>query len=176
MYCTDGSDCLNLDLDRNIATVIVNSVCLVITTASLAYIFRRRTDDLMGLESEESEDSSQPVIRSGLCSNSKLFLEDRGVQHFPQVFRHSLLLLLMMTSMIADLTLPVWSLATQSLHTNTGTYKVMLSLDVILTTGQGLLIFSIFILDCQYILNPVISVTRKVKKKLSVGSSQLLVT
>ena len=110
-----------------------------------------------------------------MCSSSKLYLQQGGVQHFPQVFRHSLLLLLMMTSMIADLTLPVWSLATQSLHTNTGTYKVMLSLDVILTTGQGLLIFSIFILDCQYILKPFFTISRKLKNKLFVGSSRLLV-
>ena len=108
-------------------------------------------------------------MESKLCSSSKLFLEQGGVQHFPQVFRHSLLLLLMTSSMLADLTLTVWSLATQSFYTNTGTYKVILSLDVILTTGQGLLIFSVFILDCHYIINPVISLARKVSQKMSVG-------
>ena len=46
----------------------------------------------------------------------------------------------------------------------------MLSLDVILTTGQGLLIFSIFILDCHYIINPTITLARKVSQKVSVGS------
>ena len=111
-----------------------------------------------------------------MCGSSKLYLEQGGVQHFPQIFRHSLLLLLMISSMIADLTLPVWSLATHSLHTNTGTYKLMLSLDVILTTGQGLLVLSIFLLDCQYILNPVITLTRTVKKKLLVGKSNFLLS
>ena len=131
----------------------------------------------MGLERPGSETSSysEAEVGSNMCSSSKLYLQQGGVQHFPQVFRHSLLLLLMMTSMIADLTLPVWSLATQSLHTNTGTYKVMLSLDVILTTGQGLIIFSIFILDCQYILKPFFTISRKLKNKLFVGSSRLLV-
>ena len=116
------------------------------------------------------------MLASKLCSSSKLFLEQGGVQHFPQVFRHSLLLLLMTSSMIADLTLTVWSLATQSFYTNTGTYKVILSLDVILTTGQGLLVLSIFLLDCQYILNPVITLTRTVKKKLLVGKSNFLLS
>ena len=53
-------------------------------------------------------------------------------------------------------------------------HKVMLSLDVILTTGQGLLIFSVFVLDCQYILNPVFTISRKLKKKILVGRSRLL--
>ena len=87
------------------------------------------------------------------------------------MFRHSILLLLLVCSIIADLTLPVWQLAaTEALQTNTGAYKVMLSLNVILTTGQGILIFSVFILDCHYIINPSITLARKVSKKVSVGS------
>ena len=35
-----GPNSLDLDLDMNVVTVLVNSVCLVITSASLAYIFR----------------------------------------------------------------------------------------------------------------------------------------
>ena len=79
--------------------------------------------------------------------------------------------------MIAELSLPIWQLAaTRSLQTDTGAYKVMLSLKVILTTGQGLLVLSIFLLDCQYILNPVITLTRTVKKKLLVGKSNFLLS
>ena len=88
----------------------------------------------------------------------------------PQVFRHSLLLLLLVCSMIAELSLPIWQLAaSESVQTEAGAYKVMLSLTVILTTGQGVLIFSIFILDCHYIINPTISLARKVSQK--VGSA-----
>ena len=93
----------------------------------------------------------------------------------PQVFRHSLLLLLLVCSMIAELSLPIWQLAaTRSLQTDTGAYKVMLSLKVILTTGQGLLIFSVFILDCHYIINPTITLVRKVSEKVSVGNFPVL--
>ena len=46
-------------------------------------------------------------------------------------------------------------MAAQMLETDTGTYKVMLSLNVVLSTGQGLLVFSVFILDCEFILKPV---------------------
>ena len=55
----------------------------------------------------------------------------------------------------SGLTLPLWRLLTQQLETDTGAYKVMLALNMVLSTGQGLLVFSIFILDCEYILNPV---------------------
>ena len=35
-----GRDCLDQDIDRNVAAVLVNSTALLITTASLTYIFR----------------------------------------------------------------------------------------------------------------------------------------
>ena len=73
--------------------------------------------------------------------------------------------------MIAHLTLAIWRLAaSQSSQADTGAYKVMLALNFILTTGQGILIFSVFILDCHYIINPTISLARKVSRKMSVGS------
>ena len=36
-----------------------------------------------------------------------------------------------------------------------GSYKVMVSLNVILTTGQGLLIFSMFVVDYDLIIAPI---------------------
>ena len=84
------------------------------------------------------------------------------------MFRHSILLLLLVCSIIADLTLAIWQLA--STQSNTGAYRVMLALNVILTTGQGILIFSIFILDCHFIINPTISLARKVTRKVLVES------
>ena len=72
--------------------------------------------------------------------------------------------------MIAHLTLSIWRLAASpSLQVDTGAFKVMLALNFILTTGQGVLIFSVFILDCHYIINPTISLARKVSQKMSVG-------
>ena len=70
--------------------------------------------------------------------------------------------------MIADLTLPLWHLA--ATQTDTGAFRVMLALNVILTTGQGILIFSIFILDCHFIINPTLSLARKVTRKVLVES------
>ena len=64
------------------------------------------------------------------------------------------------------LTLPLWRLATQLLQTDTGAYKVMLSLNMILSTGQGLLVFSVFILDCDYILTPVKNAGVWIKEKI----------
>ena len=113
--------------------------------------------------------SSELQQASKLCHGSGGGEGDgEGGAQFPQVFRHSILLLLLVTSIIAHLTLAIWQLvATQA---DTGAYRVMLALNVILTTGQGILIFSIFILDCHYIINPTISLARKVTKKVLVGS------
>ena len=64
------------------------------------------------------------------------------------------------------LTLPLWRLATQLLQTDTGAYKVMLSLNMVLSTGQGLLVFSVFILDCEFILAPIKTAGTWVKEKV----------
>ena len=64
------------------------------------------------------------------------------------------------------LTLPLWRLATQLLQTDTGAYKVMLSLNMVLSTGQGLLVFSVFILDCDFILAPIKTAGTWVKEKV----------
>ena len=102
--------------------------------------------------------------------------------HLPQVFRHSLLLLFMVCSMIADkflsvtsshcwrlylhVSLPVWKLLNQEGGTIDGSYKVMVSIDIILTTGQGLLIFSMFIADYDLIVAPVEDFINKIKEKI----------
>jgi len=85
----------------------------------------------------------------------------------PQLFRHLLLLMLMCCSMVAGLTLPLWRLAANLLQTDTGAYKVMLSLNMILSTGQGLLVFSVFILDFNFILRHVKWACSWLKEKLN---------
>lgn len=54
-----------------------------------------------------------------------------------------------------DVSLEVWKLLTQDEGTIDGSYKVMVSLDTVLTTGQGLLIFSMFIADYELMIAPV---------------------
>ena len=39
-FVAPGPNSLDLDIDTSVATVLVNSVCLLITSASLAFIFR----------------------------------------------------------------------------------------------------------------------------------------
>ena len=112
---------------------------------------------------QELGSSSELEPASKLCHGSGGGDGEGGAQ-FPQVFRHSILLLLLVCSIIADLTLAIWQLA--STQSNTGAYRVMLALNVILTTGQGFLIFSIFILDCHFIINPTISLASKITKKV----------
>ena len=126
--------------------------------------YRRRN-----LALQELGSSSELEPASRLCHGSGGG-DGKGGAQFPQVFRHSILLLLLVCSIIADLSLAIWQLAATQADTGTGAYRVMLALNVILTTGQGILIFSIFILDCHFIINPTISLARKVTRKVLVES------
>ena len=60
----------------------------------------------------------------------------------------------------------MWRLAAKAQETDTGAYKVMLSLSKMLSTGQGLLVVSVFFLDWECILNPARSILQKLKKKI----------
>ena len=53
-----------------------------------------------------------------------------------------------------ELSVPIWRLA-QSDDKLDGSYKVMVSLNIVLTTGQGLLIFSMFVVDYDLIIAPI---------------------
>ena len=63
------------------------------------------------------------------------------------------------------MSLPVWRLAQSDDNLN-GSYKVMVSLNIILTTGQGLLIFSMFVVDYDLIIAPIESFITTNKEKL----------
>ena len=56
--------------------------------------------------------------------------------------------------MTLDFSVPVRRLAHSEGNLD-GSYKVMVSLNVILTTGQGLLIFSMFVVDYDLIIAPI---------------------
>ena len=58
-------------------------------------------------------------------------------------------------------------MAAQMFETDTGAYKVMLSLNTVLSTGQGLLVFSVFIIDCEFILKPVKNAFSWAKEKFT---------
>ena len=51
-----------------------------------------------------------------------------------------------------------------------GSYKVMISLNTILTTGHGLLIFSMFVADYDLIIAPIELFITKIKDKLDENS------
>jgi len=174
---------LGHDASRNIAVVIINMLALLVTSFSLLFIYRTiKINKLCScnstfceLRSETSSISEYSVESIGSketltkCQVSPCLgntTTDHNNLYSPQIFRHSLLLMLMCCSMVAGLTLPLWRLATQQLQTDTGAYKVMLSLNMVLSTGQGLLVFSIFILDCEYILNPIKAAFSWLKDKI----------
>ena len=64
------------------------------------------------------------------------------------------------------MTIPLWRLSTNAQETDTGAYKVMLSLSKMLSTGQGLLVVSVFLLDWECILNPARSIFVRLRKKI----------
>ena len=64
------------------------------------------------------------------------------------------------------MTVPLWRLSVADQDTTTGAYKVMLSLGKMLSTGQGLLVVSVFFLDWECILNPAKTFYVFMKKKL----------
>jgi len=178
-FSFQNKETLAHDTSRNIAMVSVNMMALLVTSFSLLFIYRtikiskfcscsstfcRSENSSISEYSLETNGSKQTLTkcRVSFCELST----DQDNFHSPQIFRHSLLLMLMCCSMIAGLTLPMWRLLTQQLHTDTGAYKVMLALNMVLSTGQGLLVFSIFLLDCEYILNPVKTAFTWLKEKV----------
>ena len=63
------------------------------------------------------------------------------------------------------MSLPAWRLAGSDDNLD-GSYKVMRSLNIILTTGQGLLIFSMFVVDYDLIIAPIECFLTTNKEKL----------
>ena len=64
------------------------------------------------------------------------------------------------------MTIPLWRLSAKAQETDTGAYKVMLSLSKMLSTGQGLLVVSVFILDWECILNPARNIFERLRNKI----------
>ena len=64
------------------------------------------------------------------------------------------------------MSIPLWNLSTKAQETDTGAYMVMLSLSKMLSTGQGLLVVSVFFLDWDCILNPARSIFETLMKKI----------
>jgi len=149
------------DTSLDIAAVFVNLVSLIVTSVALASIHRLK----------------RVRVGTGETKEAEMKMTQKSAQHSksytPQIFRHSLLLMLMCCSMIAGVTIPLWRLSTTAQDTDTGAYKVMLSIGKMLSTGQGLLVVSVFFLDWECILNPAKVFLVLVKKKLQNGKEEI---
>eukprot|EP00092_Neocalanus_flemingeri_P102650 GFUD01131306.1.p1 GENE.GFUD01131306.1~~GFUD01131306.1.p1 ORF type:complete len:575 (+),score=52.98 GFUD01131306.1:32-1726(+) len=150
----DQTNMENTTTNENIVAVAVNLLSLLVTSTALALIHRlkRIKAGKSNLSSEDSELESSHSKISDQTSDSQISDQTSNSQ---QIFRHSLLLMVMCCSMVAGVTLPLWRLSTKHLATDTGAFKVMFSLSKILSTGQGLLVVSIFFLDWEFILTPI---------------------
>ena len=63
------------------------------------------------------------------------------------------------------MTLPFWSLASDSLPP-TGIFKIMMFLDIVLTSGHGILIFTVFILDIEDLFNAIKKLVLTIRQKI----------
>merc|ERR1719477_218845 len=93
-------------------TIKINKVC----SCSSTFCEFSSENSSISEYSLESNGSKQTLTKCkvSLCELST----DQDNCHSPQIFRHSLLLMLMCCSMIAGLTLPLWRLLTQQLETD----------------------------------------------------------
>ena len=63
------------------------------------------------------------------------------------------------------MTLPYWTLVSDSLPP-TGIFKIMMFLDIVLTSGHGILIFTVFILDIEDLFNAIKKLVLTIRQKI----------
>ena len=69
------------------------------------------------------------------------------------------------------MTLPYWTLVSDSLPP-TGIFKIMMFLDIVLTSGHGILIFTVFILDIEDLFNAIKKLVSAMGGALGIGWGQ----
>ena len=146
-----------------LVSLITTAGCLVQTHRAS---FEKYDDDdgNRGVHNEKTCQALKP------CSKKEDVEAAESVQnnHTPQIFRHTLLLLVLCCSMFSGSALStariqnIWD----TKRGFPGVYKVLVFLDTFLASGQGLLFLGVFALDCKYILLPISKGAQYLKRKV----------
>jgi len=152
----------------------VLSVSMVITTVCLIQTHRHGI-----LDTAKHEDTTEVVKKScpaltfseGAACDKTEDVEIAALDthtYSPQMFRHTLLLMMLCCSMFSGAALSIarigkiWDAEGEF----PGVYKVLVFLDTFLASGQGLLFLAVFALDCKFILLPISKGVRYFKERV----------
>ena len=154
---------------QDYVNLVVLSVSMVVTTVCLIMIQRSELETA----DEDTPDKSCPALTftaGAKCDkNENVEAVAPPTQSYtPQMFRHTLLLMLLCCSMFSGAALSMSRIANiwDTEGAFPGVYKVLIFLDTFLASGQGLLFLAVFALDCKYILLPISKGVHYVKEKL----------
>lgn len=155
---------------QDYVNLVVLSLSMVVTTVCLIMIQRSEPETA----DEDTPEKSCPALTftaGAKCDkNENVEAVAPPTQSYtPQMFRHTLLLMVLACSMFSGAALSIGRLANISGITEgafPGVYKVLIFLDTFLASGQGLLFLAVFALDCKYILLPISKGVHYVKEKL----------
>lgn len=91
-------------------------------------------------------------------SNDVECIEEEPECHDPEIFKHTVLLILLLCSMFVGLALSIWTLVMDKMS---GVYVELAFLDSALNFGQSIIVFAIFATNTKEIALPLLDVWRK---------------
>ena len=157
---------------QDYVNLVVLSVSLIVTTICLIQNHRVTRDN----EPESVEDlpvKSCPALTftaGAKCDKTEDVesLPTITESYTPQMFRHTLLLMLLCCSMFSGAALSITRIGKiwDTEGAFPGVYKVLIFLDTFLASGQGLLFLAVFALDCKHILLPISKGIQYLKEKV----------
>jgi len=159
---------------QDVLNLVLDSLCFSILVTALANKHKE--------ENQRKRKGTLPVYKTTCTSKSKC--DDSGSEledgkedereESPQMFRHTLLLILFAGALFTNLALALFRVVIYFKHaTYPGLYKVLVSMDSFLWTGQGILPLCVFALDCKFILNPINNLSSWIKTKIQCGENYL---
>jgi len=145
---------------QDLVTILVSGVSLCLTIACL--VLRHRLEVQLSEDHDEEDPLLQPTT---LCDQAAYSVSGR-LSHNPQMFHHTLLLLLSCCSMFTTLSMSIMRM-TGMWDTNIsfpGVYKVLVFMDTFLCSGHGLIFLAVFAWDCRFVLIPAQQLVRRVAR------------
>jgi len=178
----DNGDDLLLAFGKNqdFVNIGVLSVSMLVTVACL--ILLQRSEQAKAEHSDtEAPTKSCPALTFATGAQCDKGEEEKSEpapsasEYTPQMFRHTLLLMLLCCSMFSGAALSVSRIgniwATEGAFP--GVFKVLIFLDTFLASGQGLLFLFVFALDCKFILLPISQGLHYVLDKVKGNGNQM---